>query len=82
MRDRSCPLTTMSYIPPPPPASNNSLYDSITPELIEGRQRARELMYRFNTSAPTIDGAERRQLLADLLCVPIDSLKDVYVEPP
>ncbi|KAF9035401.1 trimeric LpxA-like protein [Hymenopellis radicata] len=52
------------------------------PELVEARQRAREIMYRYNTSPPTRDGRERREMLAELFCVPVESIPNVYIEPP
>ncbi|KIY70838.1 trimeric LpxA-like protein [Cylindrobasidium torrendii FP15055 ss-10] len=54
----------------------------MAPGLPEGRQRARELMYEYNVSRPTMDGNERRKILAKLLCVPVESLAGVMIEPP
>ncbi|KAF5338243.1 hypothetical protein D9758_012837 [Tetrapyrgos nigripes] len=73
------------YIPPPPCASKNSLYKANTPELIEARLRARQLMYKYNISLPKreSDGnPERNAILAELLNVPVEDVKDVLIEPP
>ncbi|KAK0213289.1 trimeric LpxA-like protein [Desarmillaria ectypa] len=70
------------YVPPPPPASNNSLYNCMEPALVVARHRARDLMHRYNTSPPTLDGRERREILAELLNVPMCDLDSVMVEPP
>ncbi|KAG7439595.1 trimeric LpxA-like protein [Guyanagaster necrorhizus] len=52
------------------------------PELVAARHRARVLMYRYNTSPPTLDGQERREILAELLNVPVRNLDTVMIEPP
>ncbi|PBK95323.1 trimeric LpxA-like protein [Armillaria gallica] len=70
------------YVPPPAPASNNSLYNAMEPELVAARHRARVLMHRYNTSPPTLDGQERKEILAELLNAPVSNLDSVYVEPP
>ncbi|PBK73393.1 hypothetical protein ARMSODRAFT_631876 [Armillaria solidipes] len=70
------------YVPPPAPASNNSLYNAMEPELVAARHRARVLMHRYNTSPPTLDGQERKEILAELLNAPVGNLDSVYVEPP
>lgn len=77
-------VTYMSslYVHPPAPASNNSLYNCMQPELVAARHRARLLMYRYNTSPPTMDGQDRRDVLAELLNVPVGDLESVVVEPP
>ncbi|KAF9014384.1 hypothetical protein BDZ89DRAFT_1076732 [Hymenopellis radicata] len=71
-----------SYVPPPPCATNNGLYNCMQPELVAARHRARESMYRYNTFPPTRDGRERREMLAELFCVPVESMPNVYIEPP
>ncbi|KAF8995409.1 trimeric LpxA-like protein [Hymenopellis radicata] len=67
-----CTPTLESYNPCPPSP----------PELVEARHRAREIMYRYNNSSPTCDGRERREMLAELFCVPVESIPGVYIEPP
>ncbi len=70
------------YVPPPAAASNNSLYNAMEPELVAARHRARVLMHRYNISPPTLDGQERKEILAELLNAPVSNLDSVYVEPP
>ncbi|KAK0462536.1 trimeric LpxA-like protein [Desarmillaria tabescens] len=52
------------------------------PALVAARHRARVLMHRYNISPPTLDGRERREILAELLNVPVCDLDSVLVEPP
>jgi len=59
-----------------------ALYDPMKPDLIEGRSRARALMYKYNVSVPSADQTERQTILAELFDVPIEDMKDVYIEPP
>ncbi|THU78718.1 trimeric LpxA-like protein [Dendrothele bispora CBS 962.96] len=73
------------YIPPPPCASKNGLYKPSTPELVEARLRARQLMYKYNNTLPkreTDGNPERNAILAELLNVPVESLGEVLIEPP
>ncbi|KAK0217957.1 trimeric LpxA-like protein, partial [Armillaria fumosa] len=56
-------------------------YDSSEPELVAARHRARVLMHRYNATPPTL-GQERKEILAELLNVPVNSLQSVYLEPP
>ncbi|MFD1640266.1 sugar O-acetyltransferase [Halohasta litorea] len=56
---------------------NGKLYDPTDPELVEDRQRARDLTRRYNRTAA--DEADRRRELLDTL---LGSRGECFIEPP
>jgi maltose O-acetyltransferase len=54
-------------------------YDPRDPGLVEARRRARALLAAYNATAGTVDLAERRRLLRELLGASGD---DCWIEPP